>query len=146
VPDADAGVWAGAGEDEVRARNGREGQKKCAQKQRRWRLIFIPISSLPFPSHHISSLPQGMVVVGVRVAVRAGAASVADEEGETEEDEGEEGGSTAVEEEVIIEEAVAVEVDEEGRARGEDNKCLCRAWGGWVRREKRDEGKEWKGR
>ena len=63
-------------------------------------------------------------MVAGRVGVRVVVDSVAGEAGATEEDEEEGGGSTVGEEEAITEEAVAEEVDEEERARGEDNKCL----------------------
>lgn len=68
--------------------------------------------------------PQGTGVVVVRDVGRVGVDSVAGEAGATEEDEGEGGGNTVGEEEVITEEGVVVGVDEEERARGEDNKCL----------------------
>lgn len=90
--------------------------------------------------------PKGMVVVVVRVAVRGvGAASVADEGGEIEEDEGEGGGSTAVGEEGITEVAVVEGGDEEERVPEEDNKCLSGWVGGWGR-EGGNEGREGNGR
>ena len=68
---------------------------------------------------------QGMDEVAGRVVVAAGEISAAGEAGATEEDEGEGGESIVGEEGEITGEAVEVGVDGEGRARVEDNRCLC---------------------
>lgn len=106
----------------------------------------IAISLKPAITHTALLIPtnpkQGMVEVAGRVVVAPGEIFAAGVAGVTEGDEGEGGGSIVGEEGEITGEDAEGEVDEEGRARVEDNRGLCCVLVGEGKEENEGRGEE----